>query len=157
MCWHASRRAIIIPITCNRAQAACLLQEEGAAAPQCCLCPVTGGALKPATMPGGTAMQGLWCHATCMQWIPEVTVDDVTSMEPISHIDSIQKERWDLNCCLCKCACTAYHLAALRLQSWLLLAWTLQLGSSCLYCIGADCPSLAFSSLIDAHRDLIKS
>ena len=39
-----------------------------------------------------------------MQWIPEVTVEDINRMEPISHIRSIQKERWDLNCCICKCA-----------------------------------------------------
>lgn len=36
-------------------------QEEGGREPQCCLCPVTGGALKPTTEPG------LWCHAACMQ------------------------------------------------------------------------------------------
>ena len=44
----------------------CELKEEGAPAPQCCLCPVTGGALKPTTIPG------TWCHITCMHWIPEV-------------------------------------------------------------------------------------
>ena len=42
------------------------LQEEDKPPPQCCLCPVTGGALKP------TTEDGLWCHAACMQWIPEV-------------------------------------------------------------------------------------
>lgn len=45
---------------------ACELKEEGKPAPQCCLCPVAGGALKPTTVPG------LWCHAACLQWIPEV-------------------------------------------------------------------------------------
>lgn len=45
----------------------CELKEEGAAAPQCCLCPVTGGALKP------TTLRGVWCHLTCMHWIPEVS------------------------------------------------------------------------------------
>ena len=45
---------------------ACELKEEGKPAPQCCLCPVAGGALKPTTIPG------LWCHAACLQWIPEV-------------------------------------------------------------------------------------
>ena len=74
-------------------------QEEGGRAPQCSLCPVSGGALKPATTPG------LWCHATCMQWIPEVSVEDVTRMEPVSNITGIQKERWDLMCCCCKYAC----------------------------------------------------
>lgn len=73
-------------------------QEKDEEAPQCCLCPVTGGALKPATE------KGLWAHAACMQWIPEVTVEDVSRMEPVSHIKSIQKERWDLLCVVCKCA-----------------------------------------------------
>jgi hypothetical protein len=50
---------------------ACELKEEGKAAPQCCLCPVAGGALKPTTIPG------LWCHAACLQWIPEVGGCDV--------------------------------------------------------------------------------
>ena len=75
---------------------ACELREEGRAAPQCCLCPVAGGALKP------TTMQGIWCHAACLQWIPEVTVEDVDLMEPVSGIRSIQRERWELLCTLCK-------------------------------------------------------
>jgi PHD-zinc-finger like domain len=45
---------------------ACELKEEGKPPPQCCLCPVAGGALKP------TTIAGLWAHAACMQWIPEV-------------------------------------------------------------------------------------
>ncbi|KAK9862670.1 hypothetical protein WJX84_009528, partial [Apatococcus fuscideae] len=69
---------------------ACELKEEGKPTPQCCLCPIEGGALKPTTVPS------LWCHAACMQWIPEVTVDNVSLMEPVSHITAIQKERWDL-------------------------------------------------------------
>ena len=79
-----------------RCAGGCVLQEEGGKAPQCCLCPVSGGALKR------TTDDGLWCHAACMQWIPEVTVEDITRMEPVSHIKSIQKERWDLLCCVCK-------------------------------------------------------
>lgn len=75
---------------------ACELREEGRAAPQCCLCPVAGGALKP------TTMQGIWCHAACLQWVPEVTVEDVDLMEPVSGIRSIQRERWELLCSLCK-------------------------------------------------------
>jgi hypothetical protein len=72
------------------------VQEEGQESPQCCLCPVSGGALKK------TTEAGLWCHATCMQWIPEVTVEDLNRMEPVSHIKAIQKERWDLNCSVCR-------------------------------------------------------
>lgn len=75
---------------------ACELREEGRPLPQCCLCPVAGGALKP------TNISGLWCHAACLQWIPEVTVDDVDKMEPVRGIRSIQRERWELLCMLCK-------------------------------------------------------
>lgn len=71
-------------------------QEEGGPQPQCCLCPVQGGALKPTDIPG------LWCHAACLQWIPEVSVNDPSRMEPITNIQAIQKERWELTCCLCK-------------------------------------------------------
>ena len=46
---------------------ACELKEEGQPVPQCCLCPVTGGALKP------TTLRGIWCHVACMHWIPEVS------------------------------------------------------------------------------------
>ena len=49
---------------------ACELREPGAPEPQCCLCPVAGGALKPATVPG------VWCHVACMMWIPEVCAVD---------------------------------------------------------------------------------
>ena len=89
------------------------MQEEGEEAPPCCLCPVSGGALKQ------TTEADLWCHAACMQWIPEVTVEDINRMEPISHIRSIQKERWDLNCCICKCAACLH----LYYPSCMLLAW----------------------------------
>ena len=70
--------------------------QDDSKPPQCCLCPIEGGALKPTTEPG------LWCHATCLQWIPEVSVGDDRRMEPVTHIRSIQKERWELNCCICK-------------------------------------------------------
>ena len=60
-----------------------------------------GGALKPTSEPG------LWCHATCLQWIPEVSVGDDRRMEPVMNIKSIQKERWELNCCVCKSALSA--------------------------------------------------
>ena len=64
--------------------------------PLCSLCPVEGGALKPTTTPGQ------WCHSACCQWIPETTVLDVDTMEPIDQIKSIQRERWELLCTVCK-------------------------------------------------------
>ena len=74
----------------------CEAQAAGDPVPQCCLCPVVGGALKPADIPG------IWCHLTCVQWIPEVLVEDVDSMEPIRGLRSIPKDRWDLRCNLCR-------------------------------------------------------
>ena len=64
--------------------------------PLCVLCPVEGGALKPTTKPG------VWCHSACCQWIPETTVVDVDRMEPIDQIHTIQRERWELLCTVCK-------------------------------------------------------
>ena len=77
--------------------------QDDSKPPQCCLCPIEGGALKPTTEPG------LWCHATCLQWIPEVSVGDDRRMEPVTHIRSIQKERWELNCCICKSVTSLLH------------------------------------------------
>ncbi|CAG9464975.1 unnamed protein product [Pedinophyceae sp. YPF-701] len=92
---------------------------------QCCLCPVEGGARKP------TTIEGLWCHATCLQWVPEVSVKDVVNMEPVRNIEGIQRERWDMKCSLCKqtmgvkiqchCCFTAFHplcarMAGLRME-----------------------------------------
>ena len=55
-----------------------------------------GGALKR------TTTEGVWCHSACCQWIPETTVLDVDTMEPIDQIKSIQRERWELLCTVCK-------------------------------------------------------
>lgn len=74
----------------------CEAIREGEAPPQCCLCPVIGGALKP------TIISGVWCHVVCVQWIPEVTVDDMELMEPVRGIRSIPRDRWELVCCFCK-------------------------------------------------------
>jgi hypothetical protein len=70
--------------------------SSSAPAAQCCLCPVAGGALKP------TIIQGVWAHVVCLQWIPEVSVDNAELMEPISGIRSIERDRWELLCYICK-------------------------------------------------------
>lgn len=67
--------------------------------PKCCLCPVIGGALKP------TTVDGVWAHSACCQWIPETTVLDIETMEPIDNIAAIQRERWELLCTICKQRC----------------------------------------------------
>jgi hypothetical protein len=97
----------------------CELHEKGQRTPQCCLCPVAGGALKPATIPG------LWVHAACMQWIPEITAQDFVRMEPIEGVETVQKERWELTCCVCKqrmgakiqcdCCYAAFHPLCARM------------------------------------------
>eukprot|EP00742_Colponemidia_sp_Colp-10_P007357 GILJ01007919.1.p1 GENE.GILJ01007919.1~~GILJ01007919.1.p1 ORF type:complete len:1966 (+),score=175.56 GILJ01007919.1:45-5942(+) len=63
---------------------------------ECCLCPRRGGALKP------TSTEGQWAHLTCALWIPEVYLDNETTMKPIKGVKRISKERKKLLCCLCK-------------------------------------------------------
>lgn len=63
--------------------------------PPCCLCPVTGGALKRTT-------DGRWAHLMCAMWIPETCLVDVKRMEPVDGINAISKERWKLTCSICK-------------------------------------------------------
>ncbi|XP_073001650.1 histone-lysine N-methyltransferase TRX1-like isoform X1 [Typha latifolia] len=62
--------------------------------PRCCLCPVTGGAMKPTA-------DGRWAHLTCAMWIPETCLIDVKQMEPIDGISRINKDRWKLLCSIC--------------------------------------------------------
>lgn len=78
---------------------ACELKEEGKPAPQCCLCPVAGGALKPTTVPG------LWCHAACLQWIPEVCAPGGRA-----------REQWHRGAAA-RCVCVQ------KLSSWKAAAW----------------------------------
>nr|CAB3452951.1 unnamed protein product [Digitaria exilis] len=59
----------------------CNLCRPGAPriSPKCCLCPVTGGAMKPTT-------DGRWAHLACAIWIPETCLKD---------------DRWKLVCSIC--------------------------------------------------------
>ncbi|KAG0491118.1 hypothetical protein HPP92_007981 [Vanilla planifolia] len=74
----------------------CKLCRAGAprTSPPCCLCPVTGGAMKPTT-------DGQWAHLACAIWIPETCLSDVKKMEPIDGIGRIHKDRWKLLCSIC--------------------------------------------------------
>lgn len=62
--------------------------------PPCCLCPVTGGAMKPTT-------DGHWAHLACAIWIPETCLSDIKKMEPIDGLSRISKDRWRLLCSIC--------------------------------------------------------
>ncbi|KAJ3698232.1 hypothetical protein LUZ61_001937 [Rhynchospora tenuis] len=82
--------------------------------PRCCLCPITGGAMKQTT-------DGRWAHLACAIWIPETCLSDIKRMEPIDGISRINKDRWKLLCSICtvpygaciQCShhncCVAYH------------------------------------------------
>ncbi|KAK3132501.1 hypothetical protein QOZ80_6AG0523000 [Eleusine coracana subsp. coracana] len=74
----------------------CNLCRPGAPrmSPRCCLCPVTGGAMKPTT-------DGRWAHLACAIWIPETCLKDVKRMEPIDGLSRINKDRWKLLCSIC--------------------------------------------------------
>ncbi|KAL3829250.1 hypothetical protein ACJIZ3_018052 [Penstemon smallii] len=94
----------------------CKLCRSGAPAspPQCCLCPVVGGAMKPTT-------DERWAHLACAIWIPETCLSDIKKMEPIDGLSRINKYRWRLLCSICavpygaciQCSnntcCVAYH------------------------------------------------
>uniref|UniRef100_A0A0D9XB32 Histone-lysine N-methyltransferase n=1 Tax=Leersia perrieri TaxID=77586 RepID=A0A0D9XB32_9ORYZ len=68
--------------------------EAPRVSPRCCLCPVTGGAMKPTT-------DGRWAHLACAIWIPETCLKDVKRMEPIDGLSRINKDRWKLLCSIC--------------------------------------------------------
>lgn len=82
----------------------------------CILCPNMGGAFKP-TSNGQT-----WAHVACALWTPEVSIGNVSTMEPVTKIKSIPASRWALVCCICnvkngapiqcsfKTCKTAYHV-----------------------------------------------
>lgn len=74
----------------------CNLCRPGApeVSPPCCLCPVTGGAMKPTT-------DGRWAHLACAMWIPETCLSDIKKMEPIDGLNRISKDRWKLLCSIC--------------------------------------------------------
>ncbi|PWA83093.1 methyltransferase [Artemisia annua] len=74
----------------------CNLCRPGApeVSPPCCLCPVTGGAMKPTT-------DGRWAHLACAMWIPETCLADIKKMEPVDGLNRISKDRWKLLCSIC--------------------------------------------------------
>lgn len=90
--------------------------REGKKSVTCILCPNLGGAFKP------TSSGNSWAHVACALWIPEVSIGNVTTMEPVTKIKSIPASRWNLVCSVCnvktgapiqcsyKTCKTAYHV-----------------------------------------------
>lgn len=66
----------------------------GTGTPMCVFCPNPEGAFKQ------TNTQR-WSHLLCAIWIPEVTISNMTFMEPIVDVDKVPKGRWKLNCYIC--------------------------------------------------------
>lgn len=57
---------------------------------ECCLCPVTGGALKP------TTVDGLWAHLVCALWLPEPIIQGERQLEPIDNLLNVDLDRFRL-------------------------------------------------------------
>lgn len=94
---------------------ACEYWQDTGVFPECAVCPVEGGALKP------MVEEGCWCHLACYQWLPGLKLCDLDALEPVYGLSSIDKDRWDLLCTVCRqrngakrqCdaegCCIAYH------------------------------------------------
>uniref|UniRef100_A0ACD5ZQC0 Uncharacterized protein n=1 Tax=Avena sativa TaxID=4498 RepID=A0ACD5ZQC0_AVESA len=71
----------------------------------CVLCPKEKGALKPVKCdPGQTADGGSlnFAHLFCSLWAPEVFIEDMDAMEPVTNIGDIPENRTKMVCSLCK-------------------------------------------------------
>jgi len=70
-------------------------KEIGRGTPTCIFCPNVDGAFKQTNTLR-------WSHLLCSIWIPEVTIANMTFMEPITDVDKVPKSRWKLNCYICQ-------------------------------------------------------
>ncbi|XP_062221873.1 uncharacterized protein LOC133921131 isoform X3 [Phragmites australis] len=71
----------------------------------CVLCPKEKGALKPVKVePTRNAGVGhlKFVHLFCSLWTPEVFVEDMKSMEPVTNLGNVQDNRMKLVCSICK-------------------------------------------------------
>jgi NuA3 HAT complex component NTO1 len=94
-------------------------KEIGRGCPTCIFCPNVEGAFKQTNTLR-------WSHVLCAIWIPEVTIANMTFMEPITDVDKVPKGRWKLNCYICnqrmgacvqcgnKNCFTAFHVTCAR-------------------------------------------
>jgi NuA3 HAT complex component NTO1 len=70
-------------------------KELGRGTPICVFCPNVDGAFKQTN-----TMR--WSHLLCALWIPEITIANMTFMEPITDVEKVPKNRWALKCYLCQ-------------------------------------------------------
>jgi NuA3 HAT complex component NTO1 len=69
-------------------------KEIGRGTPTCIFCPNVDGAFKQTST-------YRWSHLLCAIWIPEVTIANMTFMEPITDVEKVPKGRWKLTCYIC--------------------------------------------------------
>lgn len=69
-------------------------QLVGRNSPTCIFCPNIDGAFK-------LTNESRWAHLICAIWIPEVSLGNITFMEPIQDVARVPKQRWKLNCYIC--------------------------------------------------------
>jgi len=67
----------------------------GRGTPTCIFCPNTDGAFKQTN-------SSRWAHLLCAIWIPEVSLGNSTFMEPVMDVEKVPKQRWRLQCYICR-------------------------------------------------------
>ncbi|CAD0112682.1 unnamed protein product [Aureobasidium uvarum] len=70
-------------------------KEIGRGTPTCVFCPNVDGAFKQTSTLR-------WSHLLCALWIPEITIANMTFMEPITDVEKVPQSRWRLKCYLCQ-------------------------------------------------------
>jgi len=61
-------------------------KEKNTTPPQCCLCPITGGALK-------RTKEGGFVHVSCAIWIDGIQIGDIKHMDPILNVAKVIHEQ----------------------------------------------------------------
>ena len=62
----------------------------------CVVCDREGGALKPVA-----GSRDRWCHLFCSNWMPELYIKDLKTMEPVGGAETIDADRATLRCEVC--------------------------------------------------------
>ncbi|KAF2399709.1 hypothetical protein EJ06DRAFT_582952 [Trichodelitschia bisporula] len=62
----------------------------------CEFCPSSEGAFKPSNDPE------VWSHLLCALWISELSVGNMTFMEPVQDVEKVPKARYKLVCYICQ-------------------------------------------------------
>lgn len=70
-------------------------QLLGRGTPTCIFCPNVDGAFKQTN-------NSKWSHLLCAIWIPEVSLGNMSLMEPVMDVERVPKQRWRLTCYICQ-------------------------------------------------------